>query len=60
MCLSDGGRLDGGIRACMILSVEREVAAHDPKLPETVQVVGHCLKLCRHGQEKVREGLREG
>ena len=38
--------------------VEREVAAHDPTLLETVEAVGHCLELCRHGQEKVREGLR--
>ena len=39
--------------------VEKEVAAHDPTLLETVEAVGHCLELCRHGQEKVREGLRD-
>jgi len=34
--------------------VEREVAAHDPTLLETVEAVGHCLELCRHGQEKAQ------
>ena len=37
-------------------SVRGELAADDPTLPETVQMVGHCLELCREGQEKVREG----